>query len=74
MERQHWVTRETFREMANDRISRRAGVSLDDLADVNLDDWLDDDDGISESQAAEAADNAMAEILAENGWEGNADG
>jgi len=49
-------------------------VSLDDLADVNLDDWLDDDDGIAADVAAEAADNAMAEILAENGWEEHADG
>lgn len=69
MERRGWVTRERFWEMVNDRISSRAGVTLGDLPDVNLDDWLDDDDGILEADSAEAADNAVAEILAENGWE-----
>lgn len=74
MKRQGWVTRDQFRELVNGRISRRAGVSLDDLPDVNLDDWLDDDDGVSAAAAAEAADNAVSEILAENGWEETTDG
>jgi hypothetical protein len=70
MERQGWVTRDQFRELVNAKVEIRAGVSLDDLPDVNLDDWLDDDDGVSATDAAEAVNNAVAEILAENGWEG----
>jgi len=72
MERQGWVTRDQFRELVNAKVEIRAGVSLDDLPDVNLDDWLDDDDGVSATDAAEAVNNAVAEILAENGWEGEA--
>jgi len=66
------VSVEAFREMVNQRVLARVGVSLDDLPDVNLDDWLDDDDGIAGDVAGEAADNAVAEILADNGLEGDA--
>jgi hypothetical protein len=74
MERRGWVTRDHFRAMVNERISQRAGVSLDDLPDVNLDDWLDDDDGVSAADANEAVNDAVAEILADNGWEENDNG
>lgn len=40
------------------------------MPDVALDDWLDDDDGISTTEADGAADDAVAAILEDNGWEG----
>jgi hypothetical protein len=64
-----WVTRDAFRELVNTLVLARAGVGLDDLADVNLDDWLDDDDGIAADVADEAAREAAAAVLEENGWE-----
>jgi hypothetical protein len=63
------VSVEAFREMVNQRVLARVGVSLDDLPDVNLDDWLDDDDGIAGDVAGEAADDAARNVLEENGYE-----
>jgi hypothetical protein len=72
MTRGPWVTREAFRDMVNTLVLATAGVSLDDLADVNLDDWLDDDDGIAAEAATEAARDAARAVLEDNGWEGDA--
>lgn len=66
------VTAEAFREMVNQRVLARVGVSLDDLPDVNLDDWLDGDDGIADDVAGEVADDAAVAVLEENGWEADA--
>jgi uncharacterized protein YcaQ len=66
------VSADAFRAMVSAIVERRAGVSLDDLPDVNLDDWLDDDDGIDASAAEEAAADAAAAVLEENGWEADA--
>lgn len=61
------MDREKFRRLVDDRVRRIAGVSLDDLPDVSLDDYLDDDDGIEDGAAAEAALTAAVEILESEG-------
>ena len=57
------MERDKFRRLVDDRVRKIAGVSLDDLADVSLDDYLDDDHGIDDRVAAEAALDAAIEIL-----------
>ena len=57
------MDRETFRRLVDDRVRRISGVGLDDLPDVSLDDYLDDDDGIDDRAAAAAALDAAVEIL-----------
>lgn len=64
------VTAEAFREMVNQRVLATVGVSLDDMPDVDLADWLDDDNGIAADVAGEAADDAARSVLEDNGWEG----
>ena len=65
-----WVTAEAFRQLVDRKMVARVGVGLDDVPDVALDDWLDDDNGISATEAEAAADDAVAAILEDNGWEG----
>jgi hypothetical protein len=57
------MDREQFRRLVDDRVRRIAGVALDDLADVSLDDWLDDEDAIDDGVAPGAALDAAVEIL-----------
>jgi hypothetical protein len=65
-----WVTAEAFRQLVDRKMVARVGVGLDDVPDVDLADWLDDDDGIAAADADGAADDAVAFILEDNGWEG----
>jgi hypothetical protein len=66
------ISRGAFVAMVNQRVLAKAGVELDDLADFNVDDFLDTDDGIAADAADEAADDAARAVLEENGWEGDA--
>ena len=61
------MDREQFRRLVDERVQKIAGVSLDDLADVSLDDWLDDEDGIDDRVAEDAALEAAAELLEAEG-------
>jgi hypothetical protein len=61
------MDREQFRRLVDDRIRRIAGVALDDLPDVSLDDWLDDEDSIDDGIAPGAALDAAVEILEAEG-------
>jgi hypothetical protein len=72
MARNGWVTREEFRALVDRMLVARVGVGLDDLPDVSLDDWLDDEDGVAADVAEEAARDAVAAVLEDNGWEGDA--
>lgn len=63
------LSAEGFRALVERKIVSKVGVGLDDLPDVSLDDWLDGDDGIDRDEAEEAADDAVAAILEENGFE-----
>lgn len=56
-----------FRKLVDEHVSRIAGVALDDLPDVALDDYLDSDDSIEDGVAAETALEAAIEILEEEG-------
>jgi hypothetical protein len=57
------MDRDQFRRLVDDRVRRISGVGLDDLPDVSLDDWLDDDDGIDDRIAESAALDAAVELL-----------
>ena len=61
---------DSFRRLVSRKIEQRAGVGLDDLPDVNLEDYLDEDGTIPNSIAEETAEEAADEILAEEGFDG----
>jgi hypothetical protein len=61
------MDRDQFRRLIDDRVRTIAGVGLDDLPDVSLDDWLDDADGIADEHAELAALEAALEILEDDG-------
>jgi hypothetical protein len=69
----HWIsavrlTRDEFEHLVDTAIEKLAGVSLYDLPDVSLDDWLDENDHLPLAGARGVATDAAREILAEAGY------
>lgn len=55
-----------FKRIVNETLQRKVPVDLDDLPDVDLNDYFDED--FTEDEARGAAEDCVSEMLYELGW------